>query len=263
MDRPARMPLSGGDRPETCEGRIAFERVRFTYPTRADAEVLAGVDLEAEKGEVVALVGASGAGKSTVAALIGRLYDPSAGRVLLDGRDLRDLDPEWLRARIGVVPQEPVLFSASIEENVRYGRPGATHDEVVEACRAAHADAFVRAFPDGYATKVGERGQQLSGGQRQRIAIARAVLKDPRILLLDEATSALDAESEALVQDALERLMVGRTAVVIAHRLSTVARADRVVVLEGGRIVESGAHAELMERAGTYRRLVEKQLMTA
>ncbi|HEX9051316.1 MAG TPA: ABC transporter transmembrane domain-containing protein [Anaeromyxobacter sp.] len=263
MDRLPRMPLSGGARPETCEGRIAFEQVRFAYPTRPDAEVLAGVDLAIEQGEVVALAGASGAGKSTIAALIGRLYDPAAGRVLLDGRDLRDLDPEWLRARIGVVPQEPVLFSASIEENVRYGRPGATHDEVVEACRAAHADAFVRAFPDGYATKVGERGQQLSGGQRQRIAIARAVLKDPRILLLDEATSALDAESEALVQDALEKLMVGRTAVVIAHRLSTVARADRVVVLEGGRIVESGAHAELMERAGTYRRLVEKQLMTA
>jgi ATP-binding cassette subfamily B protein len=263
MDRLPRMPLSGGARPESCEGRIAFEQVRFAYPTRPDAEVLAGVDIDVEQGEVVALVGASGAGKSTIAALIGRLYDPVAGRILLDGRDLRDLDPAWLRARIGVVPQEPVLFSATIEENVRYGRPGASHDEVVEACRAAHADAFVRAFPDGYATTVGERGQQLSGGQRQRIAIARAVLKDPRILLLDEATSALDAESEALVQDALERLMVGRTALVIAHRLSTVARADRVVVLEGGRVVESGAHAELMERAGTYRRLVEKQLMTA
>ncbi|HEY6006526.1 MAG TPA: ATP-binding cassette domain-containing protein, partial [Anaeromyxobacter sp.] len=147
--------------------------------------------------------------------------------------------------------------------NVKYGRPGASHEDVVSACRAAHADAFVRAFPDGYATKVGERGQQLSGGQRQRIAIARAVLKDPRILLLDEATSALDAESEALVQDALEKLMRGRTALVIAHRLSTVARADRVVVLEGGRVVESGAHAALMERAGIYRRLVERQLMPA
>jgi ATP-binding cassette subfamily B protein len=271
MDRVPAMPLEGGlmpDRGSTgaprardIEGRIDFQSVRFAYPTRPEAEVLAGVDLSIAPGEVVALVGASGAGKSTVAALIGRLYDPTAGQVLLDGWDLRELDPAWLRRQIGVVPQEPVLFSASVEENVRYGRPGATSAEVVEACRAAHADAFVRAFPQGYATRVGERGQQLSGGQRQRIAIARAVLKDPRILLLDEATSALDAESEALVQDALEKLMRGRTALVIAHRLSTVARADRVVVLEGGRVVESGVHAALMERAGTYKRLVERQLV--
>jgi ATP-binding cassette subfamily B protein len=262
MDRVPGMPIAGGgERPASCEGGIVFEGVRFTYPTRPDAEVLAGIDLAVAPGEVAALVGASGAGKSTVAALVGRLYDPSSGRILLDGRDLRDLDPAWLRERIGVVPQEPVLFSASIEDNVRYGRPAAAHEEVVAACRAAHADAFVRAFPDGYRTRVGERGQQLSGGQRQRIAIARAVLKDPRILLLDEATSALDAESEALVQDALERLMRGRTAIVIAHRLSTVARADRVVVLENGRVAESGAHAALMQQGGIYRRLVERQLV--
>jgi ABC transporter fused permease/ATP-binding protein len=263
MDRVPAMPLTGGLRPASCEGRIELEAVRFAYPTRPDAAVLSGIDLDIASGEVVALVGASGAGKSTVAALVCRLYDPGEGRVLLDGRDLRGLDPAWLRGQVGVVPQEPVLFSASIEENVRYGRPEATQAEVVLACRAAHADAFVRAFPDGYATRVGERGQQLSGGQRQRIAIARAVLKDPRILLLDEATSALDAESEALVQDALERLMRGRTAIVIAHRLSTVARADRVVVLEAGRVVESGGHAALMERGGSYRRLVEKQLVRA
>jgi len=261
--RPLTLALSPGGGEGSKHGRITFEAVRFAYPTRPDAEVLSGLDLEIRSGEVVALVGASGAGKSTVASLVGRLYDPSAGRVLLDGRDLRELDPAWLRAQIGVVPQEPVLFSASIEENVRYGRPGAPHEDVVAACRAAHADTFVRAFPDGYATKVGERGQQLSGGQRQRIAIARAVLKDPRILLLDEATSALDSESEALVQDALEKLMIGRTAIVIAHRLSTVARADRVIVLEGGRVVEAGPHAALMDRGGPYRRLVEKQLLKA
>jgi ATP-binding cassette subfamily B protein len=275
MDRLPAMPLRGGAVPAApapapggAEGvlpargaRITFERVRFSYPTRPDVEVLSGLELEIGAGEVVALVGASGAGKSTIAALVGRLYDPLAGRVLLDGHDLRELDPAWVRGQIGVVPQDPVLFSATVEENVRYGRPGASHEDVVTACRAAHADAFVRAFPDGYATKVGERGQQLSGGQRQRIAIARAVLKDPRVLLLDEATSALDAESEALVQDALERLMIGRTALVIAHRLSTVARADRVVVLEEGRVVETGAHAALMQRGGTYRRLVERQLV--
>jgi len=261
--RPLTLALSPGGGEGSKHGRITFEAVRFAYPTRPDAEVLSGLDLEIRSGEVVALVGASGAGKSTVASLVGRLYDPSAGRVLLDGRDLRELDPAWLRAQIGVVPQEPVLFSASIEENVRYGRPGASHEDVVAACRAAHADTFVRAFPDGYATKVGERGQQLSGGQRQRIAIARAVLKDPRILLLDEATSALDSESEALVQDALEKLMIGRTAIVIAHRLSTVARADRVVVLEGGRVVEAVPHAALMARGGPYRRLVERQLLKA
>jgi ATP-binding cassette subfamily B protein len=275
MDRRPAMPLRGGaipGRPARTTGpaevllptrgaRITFEHVRFAYPTRPDVQVLAGLDLEIGGGEVVALVGASGAGKSTVAALVSRLYDPVAGRVLLDGHDVRELDPAWLRGQIGVVPQEPVLFSASIEENVRYGRPGASHEQVVAACRAAHADAFVTGFPEGYATKVGERGQQLSGGQRQRIAIARAVLKDPRVLLLDEATSALDAESEALVQDALEKLLVGRTALVIAHRLSTVTRADRVVVLEEGRVVESGAHATLMQRGGTYRRLVERQLV--
>ncbi len=261
VDRVPEMPLAGGERPASCRGEVRFEAVRFAYPTRPEAEVLKGVDLTIAAGEVVALVGPSGAGKTTLGALLCRLYDPTAGRVLLDGRDLRALDPAWLRGQMGVVAQEPVLFSTSIEENVRYGRPEATRDQVTEACRWAHAHEFVSRFPEGYATRVGERGQQLSGGQRQRIAIARALLRDPRILLLDEATSALDAESEGLVRDALARLMRGRTTLVIAHRLSTVATADRVVVVDGGQVVEAGSHAELLRGAGLYRRLVERQML--
>jgi ABC transporter fused permease/ATP-binding protein len=261
VDRAPEMPLSGGARPEACRGELRFEDVHFAYPTRPHAEVLRGVELAVAAGEVVALVGPSGAGKTTIGALLCRLYDPARGRVVLDGHDLRALDPAWLRAQMGVVAQEPVLFSTSIEENVRYGRPAASRDEVIAACRAAHAHDFVSAFPEGYATLVGERGQQLSGGQRQRLAIARALLRDPRILLLDEATSALDAESEGLVRDALAALMRGRTTLVIAHRLSTVATADRVVVIDGGLVVEAGTHAELLRGAGLYRRLVERQML--
>jgi ATP-binding cassette subfamily B protein len=261
IDRVPLMPLSGGLRPRECRGEVRYEGVRFAYPSRPDVEVLRGVDLTVAAGEVVALVGPSGAGKTTLGALLCRLYDPVSGGVLLDGRDLRELDPGWLRSQMGLVPQEPVLFSASVEENVRYGRPGAPRREVEAACRGAHAHEFVSAFPEGYATRVGERGLQLSGGQRQRIAIARAILKDPRILLLDEATSALDAESEALVREALSTLMRGRTTLVIAHRLSTVATADRVVVVDGGRVVEVGAHADLLRQAGLYRRLVERQML--
>jgi ATP-binding cassette subfamily B protein len=263
LERVPVMPLTGGWRPEGCQGAVRFEAVRFSYPARPEAEVLHGVDLELGAGQVVALVGPSGSGKTTLGALLCRLYDPSAGRVTLDGRDLRELDAAWLRGQMGVVAQEPVLFSTSVEENVRYGRPGASREEVVEACRSAHAHTFVSAFPEGYATRVGERGQQLSGGQRQRLAIARAILRDPTILLLDEATSALDAESEALVQEALARLMRGRTTLVIAHRLSTVAGAHRVVVVDGGQVVEAGTHAELLARAGPYRRLVERQMLSA
>ncbi len=260
-ERVPEMPVSGGRRLSTVSGRLTYQGVRFRYPTRPEVEVLQGVDLSVEPGQVVALVGPSGGGKSTMGALLSRLYDPTAGRLLLDGTDLRDLDPSWLRRLVGVVSQEPVLFSTSIAENVRYGRPEATDDEVRDALRSANALAFVESFPDGLATKVGERGQQLSGGQKQRIAIARALLKDPRILLLDEATSALDAESEALVQDALTRLMRGRTSVVIAHRLSTVIGADRVVVVDGGVVAESGTHAELLARGGVYARLVERQVL--
>jgi ABC transporter fused permease/ATP-binding protein len=263
MDRAPAIPLSGGAALGEVRGRVTFEGVVFSYPTRRDAKVLEGIDLDVDAGEAVALVGPSGAGKSTIAALLSRLYDPVEGRILLDGKDLRDLSPVDLRRRIGVVSQEPILFSCSIAENIRYGRAGATDAEVAEAARMANAHEFISRFPDGYATLVGERGVQLSGGQKQRVAIARAVLKDPRILILDEATSALDAESEHLVKEALDRLMKGRTTLIIAHRLSTVAGADRVCVLDGGRVVQSGPHLALIGQEGLYRRLVERQFVAA
>ena len=252
-----------GKRPERADGRIAFDEVSFAYPTRPDAPVLRGLTLDIAPGEIVAVVGPSGAGKSTLAALISRLYDPQDGTIRLDGRDLRELDPEWLRAQIGIVSQEPILFSTSIEENVRYGRRTATAAEVRKACEVANARRFIEAFPEGFDTSVGERGVQLSGGQKQRVAIARAVLKDPRILVLDEATSALDAESEHLVKEALDRLMAGRTTLIIAHRLSTVRDADRVLVLDGGVIAQAGTHDALMAEDGLYKRLVERQLQAA
>jgi ATP-binding cassette subfamily B protein len=263
IDRRPAIPPSGGERLPSHQGRVEFQQVRFAYPARPDVPVLQGVDLTLAPGEVVALVGPSGAGKSTIAGLLARFYDPLNGRVLLDGRDLRELDPEWLRQQIGAVAQEPLLFSCSIAENIRYGRASASEAEVEAAARAANAHEFISRFPEGYRTLVGERGVQLSGGQKQRIAIARAVLKDPRILVLDEATSALDAESEHLVQDALERLMKGRTTLIIAHRLSTVVGADRVLVIDGGCVVQSGSHAALMGEEGLYRRLVERQFVAA
>jgi len=263
LDREPGIPVTGGLTPERVEGRVEFAGVDFAYPTRPDVPVLAGVNLAVAPGEVVALVGHSGAGKSTLAHLLTRFYDPAAGAVRLDGRDLRELDPSWLRRNIGVVSQEPVLFSSSLADNIRYGRPGATDAEVEAAARVANAHEFIARFPAGYATPVGERGVQLSGGQKQRVAIARAVLKNPRVLILDEATSALDAESEHVVQEALDRLLEGRTTLVIAHRLSTVQGADRVVVLDGGRVVQEGTHAALVAEAGLYRRLVERQFVAA
>ena len=261
LDRVPGLPTSGGERPAAVHGRLELREVSFSYATRPDVPALHGVSFAIEPGEVVALVGPSGAGKSTVAALIARFYDPQAGAVLLDGTDIRRLDPLWLRERIGSVAQEPLLFSTSIGDNIRYGRPGATDAEVEAAARVAHCHEFIVELPQGYATPVGERGVQLSGGQRQRVAIARAALKDPAILILDEATSALDAESEALVKDALSHLMQGRTSLVIAHRLSTVRDAHRVVVLEGGRVVQIGPHAALMrDEEGLYAQLVSRQL---
>ncbi|RKH60355.1 ABC transporter ATP-binding protein [Corallococcus llansteffanensis] len=261
LDRRPAMAPEGGRVPASARGHVHLEGVRFTYASRPEAEVLRGLDLTLAPGERVALVGPSGSGKSTVAALLGRLYDPDAGRVLLDGQDVRDLDPRWLRRQVGTVSQEPLLFSGTVADNIRYARPDASLEEVEAAARAANAHDFITRFPEGYATRVGERGAQLSGGQKQRIAIARAVLKDPRILVLDEATSALDAESEHLVQEALDRLMQGRTTLVIAHRLSTVRGADRVLVLEGGAVVQSGDHASLLGQDGLYRRLVERQAL--
>jgi ABC transporter fused permease/ATP-binding protein len=263
MDRVPGIAPHDGAELHHVDGRVDFEGVVFSYPARPDAKVLTGVDLAIRPGEVVALVGPSGAGKSTLAALLTRLYDPDGGRILVDGRDLREIAPDSLRRRIGVVAQEPILFSSSIADNIRYGRAGASDAEIEAAARAANAHDFIRRFPEGYATLVGERGVQLSGGQKQRVAIARAVLKDPRILVLDEATSALDAESEHLVKEALERLMKGRTTLIIAHRLSTVKDADRVCVIDAGRVVESGPHAALMAGDGLYRRLVERQFVAA
>jgi ATP-binding cassette subfamily B protein len=263
IDRRPLIPLHGGERPAKAEGRVELDRVTFAYPTRPEVRVLDEIAFVIEPGEIVAMVGHSGAGKSTIAGLLTRLYDPGDGRVRFDGHDLRALDPDWLRRQIGVVSQEPILFSSSIADNIRYGRPDASDAEVEAAALAANAHDFVQKFPDGYRTLVGERGVQLSGGQKQRVAIARAVLKDPRLLVLDEATSALDAESEFLVKEALDRLMEGRTTLIIAHRLSTVIDADRVLVLDGGRVVQSGDHHALMLQGGLYRRLVEKQFVAA
>jgi ATP-binding cassette, subfamily B, bacterial MsbA len=247
------------NRLENVQGHVQLIDVHFTYPDERALPVLKGVTVEAKPGEIIALVGPSGAGKSTLVALIPRFYDVSSGAITVDGHDIRSVSLADLRSAIGMVPQETTLFGGPVRENIAYGKLGATDDEIEAVARAAHAHEFIVEFPDGYDTVVGERGVKLSGGQRQRIAIARALLKNPAILILDEATSSLDSESERLVQDALETLMQGRTTFVIAHRLSTVRRADRIIVLEGGRLVEEGTHDVLMTGGGLYKRLYEIQ----
>ncbi len=245
--------------PEPPQGRLAFEGVGFAYPTRPGQPALHGVGFAVAPGETVAIVGPSGSGKTTLFQLLLRFYDPQAGRILVDGVDITRCDPAALRRRIGLVAQEPLVFGTTAAENIRYGRPEATDAEVRAAAEAADAHGFIAALPEGYATPLGQKGVTLSGGQRQRIAIARAILRDPPILLLDEATSALDAESERAVQRALERLAEGRTTLVVAHRLATVRRADRILVLEGGRIVAEGTHDALVREGGLYARLAALQ----
>jgi len=250
-DRPGAQPLP------PVKGHVRFDHVTFSYKEGRPA--LDGITLEAQPGEMIAFVGPSGAGKSTIANLIPRFYEADSGVITVDGHDIRDVTLASLRGQIGLVPQETMLFSTTIRENIRYGRLDATDAEIEEAACAANAHNFIMELERGYDTEIGERGVSISGGQRQRIAIARAILKDPRILILDEATSALDTESEKIVQAALDNLMVGRTSFVIAHRLSTVFNADRIYVIDGGRIVEQGTHEELLAKGGLYQHLYDIQ----
>ncbi len=257
---PIESPLNPTPAPLKRAGSaIIFKSIEFNYPSRPNQKALAGFSLTVEPGQTVAIVGPSGAGKSTVFQLLLRFYDPSNGRILLDGVATREMDLWELRQRIGIVPQDAIIFSSSALENIRYGKPGASDDEVMAAAQAAFAHEFIHALPEGYDTFLGERGVRLSGGQRQRIAIARAMLKNPPLLLLDEATSALDAESERMVQAALDSAMKGRTTLVIAHRLATVQKADHIVVLDHGQLVEQGTHAELVAQRGVYAGLAALQ----
>jgi len=261
IDRtPEILPNENGEKLAKIEGNIQLKNIVFNYPTRPDIKVMDGFSLEIKAGETIALCGPSGGGKSTVIALIELFYKPISGQVLLDGSDINNFNLKWYRQQIALVSQEPILFATSIADNIRYGKAGATMDEIIAAAKAANAHTFISSLPKQYDTQCGEKGLQMSGGQKQRIAIARAVLKNPQILLLDEATSALDAESESLVQDALENLRKGRTSIIIAHRLSTIQNANKIAVIEKGKVIEIGKHNELLEMNGAYKNLVQKQL---
>lgn len=249
------------EQPLSLQGSIRFEQVRFAYPTRQDVQVLKDLSFEIRAGEKIALVGHSGAGKSTIVQLLMRFYEPQQGQLLVDGLNIQAYPLRSYRQHIGIVPQEIILFGGTIRENIAYGKPGSSEAAIKEAARQANALQFIEQFPDGLETIVGERGVKLSGGQRQRIAIARAILRNPKILILDEATSSLDAESEQSVQAALDQLMEGRTTIIIAHRLATIRKVDRIYVISDGQIAESGSHEELLQREdGTYTNLVRLQL---
>ena len=259
MNTATERELVDGTKKPTLEGNIRLEDVHFQYPQRLDVPVLSGINFSIGRNQTLAVVGGSGAGKSTLASLLLRYYEPQSGAVFFDDTNTREIDLEYLRSHIAIVPQEVMLFADTIQENIRFGRPEASTQEIEDAAKAANALEFIQSFPEGMNTQVGDRGIQLSGGQKQRIAIARAILKNPAILILDEATSALDSESEKLVQDALDRLMTNRTAIVIAHRLSTIRKADKIIVLQDGKIMEEGKHETLIALNGAYARFVELQ----
>lgn len=259
MNTATERELVDGTKKPTLEGNIRLEDVHFQYPQRLDVPVLSGINFSIGRNQTLAVVGGSGAGKSTLASLLLRYYEPQSGAVFFDDTNTREMDLEYLRSHIAIVPQEVMLFADTIQENIRFGRPEASTQEIEDAAKSANALEFIQSFPEGMNTQVGDRGIQLSGGQKQRIAIARAILKNPAILILDEATSALDSESEKLVQDALDRLMTNRTAIVIAHRLSTIRKADKIIVLQEGKIMEEGNHETLIALNGAYARFVELQ----
>ena len=264
LDTPGEIEISSNTFEDLdLKGNIVYGNVRFSYPTRTELEILKGIDLEIKQGQKIALVGQSGSGKSTIVSLLMNFYPLDSGQIRIDGQPINDYDLTALRKNIGIVPQEVILFGGTIRENILYGNPNASEAELNSAAERSNCLEFINSFPDGFETVVGERGIKLSGGQRQRVAIARAILKDPDILILDEATSSLDAESERLVQDALDKLMVNRTSVIIAHRLSTIKEVDQIYVLENGKIIEKGTHSELTNiDDGAYNHLAKLQFQS-